>query len=122
VDAFLTASCAGDFEALMALLAPDVVVHADELAVRTANANAASGAPGLSRELRGARTVAETFKGRAGGAQPALVDGDPGAVWSVRGKVRGAFRFTVENDRIVEIEVAMDPDRLAHLDVALVDR
>jgi RNA polymerase sigma factor (sigma-70 family) len=122
VDAFLTASRAGDFDALVALLAPDVVVRADELAVRTAAANQTAGAPGLSRDLRGARAVAESFKGRAKGAQRALLDGAPGAVWSVRGKMRAAFLFTVENGRIVEIELAMEPERLAELEVALLDQ
>src|SRR5436190_416876 len=65
VDAFLAASRGGDFEALLAVLDPDVVLRADEAVAR-------SGAP---REVRGAAGVAGTFSGRARAAQPALVDG-----------------------------------------------
>lgn len=85
VDAFLTASRSGDFTALLALLDPDVVLRADAAGVRT-------GAAGL---VRGANAVAETFSGRALGAQLALIDGAPGLVWSVNGKPRVVFTFTI---------------------------
>jgi RNA polymerase sigma-70 factor (ECF subfamily) len=122
VAAFLAASRAGDFDALLALLDPDVVLRADQLAVRTAAANKWGGAPELSSELRGARAVAETFKGRARGAQEALVDGDAGAVWAVRGQTRSAFVFTIERGRIVELELVMEPERLGELDVKITSR
>ncbi len=119
VDAFLAASRNGDFAALLAVLAPDVVVRADDQAVKTAAANKWGGAPSLASEIRGAAAVAETFKGRARGAQPALINGDAGAVWAVRGQPRAAFLFTVEGDQIVAIELVMDPDRLRELEVTL---
>jgi RNA polymerase sigma-70 factor (ECF subfamily) len=114
VDAFLAASRDGDFDGLLAVLAPDVVVRADDHAVRAASANRWGS---LAAEVRGARAVAETFKGRARGAQPALIDGEAGAVWAVGGKTRTAFVFTVEAGQIVEIDLIMDPARLGELDL-----
>jgi RNA polymerase sigma-70 factor (ECF subfamily) len=119
VNAFLAASRDGDVAGLLALLAPDVVLRADEDAVRVAAANRWGGAPDLAAEVRGADAVAETFKGRARGATNALIDGQPGAVWAVGGKTRAAFVFTVEQGRIVEIELAMDPARVGDLDIEL---
>jgi ketosteroid isomerase-like protein len=117
VAAFLAASRDGDFEGLLALLSPDVVVYADELAVRTAAANRRQGAPDVASEVRGAAQVASVFHGRARGATHVLIDGEPGAAWAVAGKVRAAFVFTVEQGKICEIELIMDPARLAELDV-----
>jgi RNA polymerase sigma-70 factor (ECF subfamily) len=119
VDAFLTASRAGNFDALLAVLAPDVVLRADELSVRTAAANKWGGAPELAPELHGAGAVAATFKGRARGAVPALIDGNAGAVWMMGGEIRSAFVFTVDGDAVRAIDLIMDPDRLAELDVVL---
>src|SRR5690242_8394103 len=68
VDAFLKASRDGDFEGLLAMLDPDVVVRADAAAQRL----------GSPPEIRGAQAVAQAFKGRARAAKPALVDGDIG--------------------------------------------
>jgi RNA polymerase sigma-70 factor (ECF subfamily) len=119
VSAFLAASRDGDFDALLAVLAPDVVVHADALAVQTAAGN--KWGPRLERELRGAQAVAETFKGRARGARRALIDGDAGAVWAVAGVVRSAFVFAVEGERIVGIELVMQPERLEELDIEIID-
>jgi RNA polymerase sigma factor (sigma-70 family) len=72
IDAFLAASRRGDFEALLAVLDPDVVLRADSAAVQSGAAN----------EVRGAPTVADTFSGRARFARPALIDGAAGAVWA----------------------------------------
>jgi RNA polymerase sigma factor (sigma-70 family) len=119
VDAFLAASRHGDFDALLTVLAPDVVLRADALAVRTAEANKWRGAPSLSGEVRGAREVAEAFKGRARGAQRALVNGDAGAVWAVGGQVRAVFAFTVERGKIAAIELVMEPERLSELDLEI---
>ncbi|SFP44495.1 RNA polymerase sigma-70 factor, ECF subfamily [Amycolatopsis arida] len=121
VDAFLAASRGGDFAALLAVLDPDVVLHADEVAVRGAAASADRGAPTLAVEQRGAPTVAETFAGRATAARPALLGGAPGAVWAPDGTPRVAFAFTVRDGRITAIDVVADPDRLARLDVVLLD-
>jgi RNA polymerase sigma-70 factor (ECF subfamily) len=117
VDAFLAASRDGDLPRLLAVLAPDVVMRADDDAVQTAAANRWGGAPALGRELRGAQAVAEVFKGRARGARPALIDGEAGAVWSVGGQTRSAFLFTVRGDRITAIELVMSPDQLGALEV-----
>jgi RNA polymerase sigma factor (sigma-70 family) len=106
VAAFLAASRAGDFDGLLALLDPDAVVRADPAAQQ------------MGATLRhGAREVAETFSGRAQAAVLALVGGTPGAVWSVRGEPRVVFGFTVEEDRIVEIEMIADATRIDQLEV-----
>jgi len=117
VSAFLAASRDGDFERLVAVLSPDVVLRADETAVRTAAARQAQGAPLLSAEVRGASLVAETFKGRASAATAALIDGDAGAVWAMGGRVRSAFVFTIEGGKITAIDLVMEPAHLAELDI-----
>lgn len=116
VSAFLAASREGDFERLLAVLSPVVVLRADELAVRTVAASK-HGAPKLAREIRGARLVADAFKGRARGTLPALIDGEPGAVWSMNGQVRAAFVFTIAQGNIVGIDLIMEPAHIVELDV-----
>jgi RNA polymerase sigma-70 factor (ECF subfamily) len=108
VEAFLAASRGGDFAGLLAMLAPDVVAHGDEAAV----------ALGAIAEVNGAQAVAETFAGRARGARPALIAGEPGLVWAPAGTPRVAFVFTVDDDRIVEIEFVADPERLRDVELA----
>src|SRR2546426_6088726 len=78
VDAFLAASRGGDFEALLAVLDPEVVLRADRAAVQI----------GASGEVRGAAAVARTFAGRAKEAQPALIDGAAGLVGAPGGRPR----------------------------------
>lgn len=117
VDAFLAASRGGDLAALLALLDPDVIFRADRAAVETSASNQAKGAPKLEAELRGAARVAGAFAGRAGAAQPALVDGAVGAVWAPGGRTRGVFRFTIAGGKIVGIDLALDPARVAELEV-----
>jgi RNA polymerase sigma factor (sigma-70 family) len=107
VDAFLAASREGDFEALVSLLHPDVVLRADQAAVRA----------GADREVRGAAAVAGTFSGRARAARPALVDGAPGAVWAPGGRPRVVFGFTVADGRIVAIDLLADPEHLDALEL-----
>jgi len=119
VSAFLAASRDGDFERLVAALSPDVVLRADDLAVRMAAANERHGAPVLKAEEHGATRVATVFKGRARAAMPALIDGEPGAVWAAGGQVRAAFVFTIEGGRISAIEIVMEPARLADLSVKI---
>jgi RNA polymerase sigma-70 factor (ECF subfamily) len=114
VSAFLRASRDGDFEALLAVLDPDVVLRADELAVQTA---AAAKWAELPREARGARVVGETLRGRARGVRLALVDGAPGAAVAVDGKTRAVWAFVIEAAQIVEIALLMDPARLEQLEV-----
>jgi RNA polymerase sigma factor (sigma-70 family) len=119
VNSFLAASRDGDFERLVAVLSRDVVMRADELAVRTAAANRRRGAPDLTPEVRGAAEVADVFKGRARTALPALIDGKAGAVWMMAGRVLSAFLFTIERGKITGIELLMDPARLAELEVKI---
>jgi RNA polymerase sigma-70 factor (ECF subfamily) len=109
VDAFLAASRGGDFEALLAVLDPDVVLRADRTVVQM----------GGSAEVRGAAAVAETFSGRARAAQPALIDGAPGLVWSQDGRPRVAFTFTIVGQKIVAIEMLADAERLSRLDLVI---
>jgi RNA polymerase sigma-70 factor (ECF subfamily) len=111
IEAFLAASRDGDFEALVALLDPDVVLRADRAAV----------AMGATGEVRGATAVAETFSGRARAARPALVDGVPGLVWWREGRPRIVFGFTLEGGRIARIEMVADPERLARAAVTALD-
>src|ERR687898_3429819 len=105
VDAFLAASRGGDFDALVAVLDPDVVLRADLAAVRA----------GALREVRGASAVADTFSGRARVARPALVNGAVGAVWAPRGRPRVVFGFTITRGKIVEIDILANPERLRQL-------
>jgi ketosteroid isomerase-like protein len=119
VSAFLAASREGDFEQLLAVLSPDAVLRADELAVRMAAANRRQGAPLLAPEVRGASQVANVFKGRARGALPAVIDGEAGAVWAVAGEVRAAFVFTTRLEKITAIDLITDPQALAELDVRI---
>ena len=107
VGAFLAASRGGDFDALLALLAPDVVLRAD----------AATASAGAEPEVRGADAVARTFAGRARAARLALVDGAVGLVWSQGGEPRVVFVFTVTGAQITGIEMLGDPDRLSRLDL-----
>jgi RNA polymerase sigma-70 factor (ECF subfamily) len=111
VDAFLAASRDGDFEALLTLLDPDVVLRSDVAAV----------AMGSPSEVRGAPAVAETFKGRARVALPALIDGNVGAVWAPGGHPRVAFRFTIAQGKIRAIDLIADPGRLGELEVVVLD-
>jgi RNA polymerase sigma-70 factor (ECF subfamily) len=119
VQAFLAASRDGDFEGLLAVLSPSVVLQADPLAVRMAKARQGQGAPSLAPVIRGRARVANTFKGRAAAAHPAVIDGEAGAVWMTGGQVRSAFLFAIEDDRIAGINLVMEPDRLAELDVEI---
>jgi RNA polymerase sigma-70 factor (ECF subfamily) len=109
VNAFLAASREGDFEALLALLDPDVVLRADPAAVRV----------GAAAEVRGPVAVAGTFSGRARIAQPALVDGAVGAVWAPSGQPRVVFDFTIVGGKIVAIELIADHATLDELDLAI---
>ncbi|HET9262623.1 MAG TPA: sigma-70 family RNA polymerase sigma factor [Vicinamibacterales bacterium] len=110
VEAFIAALRAGDFEGLLAVLDPDLVVRAD-----------ISGAP---TEVRGAAVWAKgavAYGHLAQLTRPALLDGAIGVVLAPRGRLVRALRFTVANGRITEIEVIGNPARLGELDVSIVD-
>ncbi len=120
-QAFMAASRDGNLDAVLAVLDPDVVLRVDAVAVRAAAANAARGAPRLVPEVRGAADVARVFLGSARAAQPALVDGTPGAAWAHGGQARAVWTFRVEHGHIVEIQVIADPKAIARLEVLLLD-
>jgi RNA polymerase sigma factor (sigma-70 family) len=111
VDAFLAASRGGDFDALLAVLDPDVVFRADRLAAQM----------GGTAELRGAAAVAGTFRGRAQAARPALVDGAVGVAVIMGGKLRIVLRLTIADGRIMAIDATADPAQLRRIDVAVLN-
>ncbi len=114
VEAFLAASRAGDVEALVALLDPDVVRQADPIAATA----------GRAAVLRGARPVAgeiAAFGRDARFADAALVDGDVGVVVAPYGRLLLALLFTIEDDRVVAYELVAEPARLRRLDLAVLE-
>ncbi len=108
VDAFLTALREGDFDALLAVLDPDVLLRDDSAAALMQGARAV-GAQAL-RYSRYARFV-----------QPALVDGAVGLAIVPQRRIIGALGFTFKHDKIAEIEAISDPERLRHVDLAALD-
>lgn len=110
VDAFLAAMRAGDFDGLVAVLDPDVVVRAE-------------GAEGVT-EIHGARNWVKralAFSQHARFMEPALVDGEAGLVLAPGGRLSRAVRFTIANGKIVAVEVIANPERLRTLDLAMLD-
>jgi RNA polymerase sigma factor (sigma-70 family) len=122
VEAFLEASRTGDLAGLLALLAPEVVLHADQAAVEAAAANADRGAPLLAREVRGAAAVAEAFRGRAQLAVPAVIDGSVGFAGAPGGIPRFVFTVVVHEGRVAAIDLTAEPDAVAGMHVVLLDR
>ena len=112
VDAFLAASRSGDFEGLLTVLDPDVVFRADNAAQRL----------GSLPEIRGAAAVAETFKGRARAAKPALVDGAPGVAVILGGQLRIVLRLTISGERISAVEAVADTEAIGTFDVEVLSR
>jgi RNA polymerase sigma factor (sigma-70 family) len=106
VNAFLAAVRGGDLEALVAVLDPDIVIRADQ---------------GPQRVLRGARSVAGKammFSQFAEWVQPVLVNGVAGLLsWHPDGQAFSVMSFIVRGDRIAEIDVVRDPNRLQRLDL-----
>ena len=114
VDAFFAAARDGDFEALVAVLDPDVVLRSDGGAQR----------PKLSVVVRGAPAVAEralTFARLSPYVRPALVNGAAGVVVAPQGRPFAVMGFTVRGGRIVAIDSLNDPERLRELDLAVID-
>lgn len=108
-EAFLDAARAGDIAGLLAVLAPDVVLRADAAAVAMGGAAEVHGAPG----------VAAAFRGCAGGAWAALVDGRVGLVVAPVGRLRLVLQLSVAEGRIAAIDAVADADALARLDLAV---
>jgi len=111
VDAFLAASRGGDFEALLALLDPEVVYRADLAAVRL----------GGPAEIRGATEVAKAYMGRAQAARTALIDGVVGVIVAPNGRLLLLLRVMIANGKIAGIEAIADPDHIGRLELAVLD-
>jgi RNA polymerase sigma-70 factor (ECF subfamily) len=111
VDAFLRAARGGDFDALLRLLDPNVVLVPDAAAVQM----------GSLREMHGAHDVAAALSGGARGARLAIVNGLAGFVWAPGGQLRGVVEFTVDDGRIVAIDVTGDAERIQELDIVTLD-
>jgi RNA polymerase sigma-70 factor (ECF subfamily) len=122
VDAFLKASRRGDFEGLLAVLDPEVVLRADAVLVEQRWEDAGGGTPRFEKEMRGAATVAKMFSGRAKTALPALIDGDVGLVLAPGGPPRAAIAFTIEEGKIVEIDLIGDPKRMREFKFTMLER
>lgn len=111
VDAFFAAAHRGDFDALVAVLDPDVVLRSD----------GGTAQPQASMVLRGAAAVASrtlTIAQPTAPKRPALVNGAAGVLGVLGGQAIGVMGFTVTHGKITEIDVILDPDRLLHLDLA----
>jgi RNA polymerase sigma-70 factor (ECF subfamily) len=114
VDAFLAATRGGNFDALVALLHPDVVLRADQAVIPTPE-------PVV---VRGAHTVAKgamAATGRAAFTGVALVDGTVGLAMAPLGRLSVVLVFTIADGLITEIDVIAEPDRLGRLEIAVLD-
>jgi RNA polymerase sigma-70 factor, ECF subfamily len=115
VDAFLAAVRDGDFEALMTLLDPAIVLRADGGALK-----------GVSRLARGAQAVvaqAATFSNLASSSQVVLVNGNIGVLARrPDGHLVAVIGFTIADGKVVEIDILVDPDRLRQLDPSAIER
>src|SRR5262245_52294309 len=114
VDAFLAAVQNGDFEALVAVLDPDIVLRAD-----------GGAATGMSRLVRGAQAVvaqATTFSKLRLSNQVVLVNGHVGVLSRLPdGRVLSVIGFTIADGKVVEMDILADPDRLSRLDLSAVE-
>ena len=113
VETFITALRAGDFNALIAILDPDLVAHGD------------TGPAGARREVRGAEQWAKgaiAYQQAIGGIAPPelmLVDGEVGLVFAPKGKLARALKFTIKRGKISQIEVITQQSRLNQLSLAI---
>jgi RNA polymerase sigma-70 factor (ECF subfamily) len=114
VDAFVRAAREGDFQALLELLDPEVVLRADRGEIA-----------GSSRLIRGASNVAQQarmFATRTRFSRPALVNGAAGIVVFDEGRrLLSVLGFIVARGRIVEIDILADPSRLSQIDLSILD-
>ncbi len=112
MEAFLSASRSGDFDALVALLDPDATLQADAAAVGM----------GSPADLTGAAAVAGMFSGRALGAQPALIDGTIGIAWIVADHAKVVWDVVYSGGAITHINMIADPGTISELDLDAVQR
>jgi RNA polymerase sigma-70 factor (ECF subfamily) len=112
VNAFLAACRGGGFDALLAVLDPDVVLRIDASAVPAGATRLIRGAPAVARQ-------ALLFSRRARFTQPALVNGSVGMVVAPRGRLLLALGLTIADGKITEIDIIADPERLDRLDLAV---
>jgi RNA polymerase sigma factor (sigma-70 family) len=112
VGAFLAAARGGNFEALLNVLDPNVVLRSDLNVLP----------PGAPTEIRGAEAVAgRAIGGGARAAQAALVNGSIGVIVAPRGRLLRVIRFTIKDRKIIEMEAVADPERLRRLDLAILN-
>jgi RNA polymerase sigma factor (sigma-70 family) len=113
VEAFLAAARSGDFNALLAVLDPDVVFRADAAAMPS----------GAAWEVQGANAVAKQFnrRGSARGTQPVLLNGAVGVVVAPHGKLKLVLYMTIRDGKIAEINAVADPSHLQTLNLAVLD-
>jgi RNA polymerase sigma-70 factor (ECF subfamily) len=108
VDAFFSAARGRDFDALVALLHPDVVLRADSGPSHPAASTVLHGAAAVARQARlGANPAAQLH--------PALVNGAAGVVITMDGRPHAVMAFTVAEDKVVEIDVIADPERVGRV-------
>jgi RNA polymerase sigma factor (sigma-70 family) len=105
VDAFMAAARDGEFDRLMQLLAPDVVVMADDAAVLA----------GTPERMEGRHQIATFFNGSAQSALAVMVDGRPGAAWFYRGEAKVLFDFTIVEGMVERITFRAEPDVLSRV-------
>jgi RNA polymerase sigma-70 factor (ECF subfamily) len=113
VDAFYAAARDGDFDALLNVLDADVVLRADA---------AAAGTPTTIRGAHAVATNAQAFSANARFAEPALINDTVGIVVAPNGKLALVLRFAVLGDKITEIDINADPQRLSAFELAALDR
>ncbi|MFE5615002.1 RNA polymerase sigma factor SigJ [Streptomyces sp. NPDC056524] len=114
VDAFMAASHGGDFEGLLAVLDPDVVLRVD-------GGKALAAASGLVRGAEAVVNQALMYARFRRDYRKVLVNGAPGIVSYVDGRLFGLMAFTVVDERIVQMQIIADPDRMAALGVPALD-
>jgi RNA polymerase sigma-70 factor (ECF subfamily) len=115
VDAFLSAAREGDFDALVSLLDPDIVLRADS----------GPGLPAATLEIRGAAEVAGralTYARLQLLNRPVLVNGMPGMMSYRDGRPFSVGAITVRGGKIVEMDILADPERLAQLDLRAIEQ
>jgi RNA polymerase sigma factor (sigma-70 family) len=114
VNAFLIAARGGDFDALVAVLAPDVVLRIDKVALRP-------GAPALVRGAENVARGAVTFAAFAKSMLLVLVNGSVGVLAAPEGQPSRIMRFIVDQGKIVELELVADPQHLRELNLAILN-